>query len=125
MGFWANLFGSESDSTSVNYWRSRASALEEDLKKERSKRETEASRNRKREELLLDRVIVSKGHIPIHKQVERELGFNYGPPPNADASITLTPQEKTDLEAFVTSSVKGGISRDEAEKYWMENERGK
>lgn len=125
MGFWANLFGSESDSANVNYWRSRASALEEELRYERAKRESEAKRHQKTHELLLDRVLVSKGQIPIHKQVERELGFNYGPPPNADASITLTPQEKTDLEAFVTSSVKGGIARDEAEKYWMENERGK
>lgn len=125
MGFWANLFGSESDSTSVNYWRSRASALEDELKKERTKRETEASRNRKREELLLDRVIISKGHIPINKQVERELGFVYPPPPNADASVKITPQEAADLQAFIESSVKGGISRDEAERFWYENERGK
>jgi hypothetical protein len=123
MGFWANLFqASESDSGSVNYWRSRASALEDELKKERSKREAEATRNRKREDLLLDRVILSKGQVPISKQAERELGFNAELP---QKTLTLTPEERTELEAFVESSVNGGVTRDEAEKFWLESERGK
>lgn len=96
-------------SEEVKFWRERAESVESDLKKEKL-------RNQKREDLLLDRVLVSRGSFPIAKEVEKH-GFET-PLVSDKTEMEILESEK---QAFLNDCLQRQIPKEQAELYWTEN----
>lgn len=90
MGFLARWLSPVTNGLSeeVKFWKDRALMLETKLEKE-------SLRNRKREDALQDRVLVSKGLHAITKQVDNDLGFDI------PKQTGLTPEQKFEMEGYV------------------------
>jgi hypothetical protein len=89
----------------VNFWKNRALAIEKELENERSL-------NRKREILLLDRVLVSKGSSSVKRDSERN-ETTFVKPPDMSPEV-----EALERLSFIESSVRDGINEAEAQRYW-------